>query len=107
MTIEDVKKVNKYSQPRIAAFLSEGRRQYFIVTECRVLCEIPTLQDALFYAFAAYYIFNLTYPKETEKILFFFKITLLSILTLLGGPALTSLRLLTLRTTFETIYTDS
>ncbi len=73
MTIEDVKKVDRYSQPRVAAFLSEGRRQYFIVTEQRILCEIPTLQDALFYTFGSYYIFNLTYPKETEKILFFFQ----------------------------------
>ena len=54
MTVEDVKMVNKYSQPRIAAFLSEGRRQYFVVTEHRVLCEIPTLQDALFYTFGSY-----------------------------------------------------
>ena len=43
MTVEDVKMVDRYSQPRIAAFLSERRRQYFIVTEHRILCEIPTL----------------------------------------------------------------
>ena len=49
MTVEDVKEADKYSQPRIAAFLNEGRRQYFIFIERQVLCEIPTLQDALFY----------------------------------------------------------
>ena len=72
MTVEDVKMVDRYSQPRITAFLSEGRRQYFIVTEHRILCEIPTLQDALFYTFGSYYIFNLAHPKEMEKVLFFF-----------------------------------
>ena len=73
VTIEDVKQDKKYSQPRIAAFLSEERRQYFVVTELRVLCEVPTLQDALFYAFGSYYIFNLAYPKEIEKVLYFFQ----------------------------------
>ena len=73
MTIEDVKKLSKYTQPRIAAFISEGRRQYFVVAERRVVCEVPSLQDALFYTFASYYIFNLAYAKETEKILFFFQ----------------------------------
>ena len=36
-TIEDVKKLSKFTQPRIAAFVSEGRRQYFVVAEQRVL----------------------------------------------------------------------
>ena len=38
-----------------------------------MLCEVPTLQDALFFVFAAYYVFNLSCPKETEKIVFFFQ----------------------------------
>ena len=36
-TIEDVKKLSKFTQPRIAAFVSEGRRQYFVVAEQSVV----------------------------------------------------------------------
>ena len=57
--------------PRIAAFLTDQKRQYFVVSEKKVLCEVPALQDALFYVFAAYYVFNLAYPKDCEKLLFF------------------------------------
>jgi len=47
----------------------KGRRsQYFICEQC-VLCELPTFQSALFIMFAAYYVFNLEYPKQ-ECVLF-------------------------------------
>ena len=56
-------------RPRIAAFLTVQRRQYFVRSEGKVLCEVPALQNALFYIFAAYYNFNLAYPKDYEKLL--------------------------------------
>ena len=59
--------------PRVAAFLTDQKSQYFVVTEKKVLCEVPSFQDALFYTFACYYVFNLAYPKECEKVLFFFQ----------------------------------
>ena len=57
--------------PRVAAFVNNQKRQYFVITERRVLCEVPSLPLALFHTFAAYYVFNLAYPKECEKLLFF------------------------------------
>lgn len=68
--MDDVLAINRPS-PRVAAFLTDQKRQYFVVTENKVLCEVPSLQDALFYTFASYYVFNLAYPKECEKLLFF------------------------------------
>ena len=67
----DVLAVNRPS-PRVAAFLTDQKRQYFVITENKVLCEVPSLQGALFYAFASYFVFNLAHPNECEKLLFFF-----------------------------------
>lgn len=47
--MDDVLSVDRPS-PSVAAFLTDQKRQYF---EKRVLCEVPCLQDALFYTFAA------------------------------------------------------
>ena len=94
-----MKKLSKYTQPRIAAFVTEGRRQYFVVAEQRVLCEVPSLQDALFYTFASYYIFNLAYAKETEKILFFFQDYIVQ--TQLAAQVHTFLQHQTLKETFN------
>ena len=55
--------------PRVAPFLTDKKRQYFVVCEKVVLYEVPSIQDALFYTFASYYVFNLAYPKECEKVL--------------------------------------
>ena len=68
--MDDVLAIN-WPSPRVAAFLTDQKRQYFVITESKVLCEVPSLQDALFYTFASYYVFNLAYPKECEKLFFF------------------------------------
>ena len=65
--MDDVLSVDRPS-PTVAAFLTDQKRQYFVITEKQVLCEVPCLQDALFYTFAAYYVFNLAYPKECEML---------------------------------------
>ena len=61
------------SQPRIAAFIGEGPVQYFVICESQVLCQVPTLQLALFTAFASYYCFNLEYPMAAKNVLSFFQ----------------------------------
>lgn len=59
------------SSPRIAALVGDEAVQYFIVVEQDVFIQVPTFQLALFVVFSAYYIFNLAYPKQMEKVLFF------------------------------------
>ena len=61
------------NQPRIAAIVGEGSTQYFVICESKVLCEVPTLQAALFTAFSAYYCFNLEYPASAKNIFCFFQ----------------------------------
>ena len=61
------------NSPRIAALVSEASTQYFILIEQTVFCQVPSFQYALFLGFCAYYIFNLSYPKQTQKVLYFFQ----------------------------------
>ena len=61
------------NQPQIAAIVGEGSTQYFVICESKVLCEVPTLQVALFTAFSAYYCFNLEYPASAKNIFCFFQ----------------------------------
>ena len=60
------------NQPQIAAIVGEGSTQYFVICESKVLCEVPTLQAALFTAFSAY-CFNLEYPASAKNIFCFFQ----------------------------------
>ena len=61
------------NSPRVAVFVREGSRQYFVICEQRVLCEVPSLPLALFVTFSAYYVFNLDYPKQAKPVFFFFQ----------------------------------
>ena len=63
----------KRSQPRIAAFVSEGATEYMILCENRCLCKCSSLQVALFTSFSAYYCFNLDYPKPAKSLFDFFQ----------------------------------
>ena len=47
------------SSPRIAAFVGEEQKQYFVIVEQKVLCQVPSIQHALFIFFSAYYVFHL------------------------------------------------
>ena len=60
------------NSPRVAAMVTEGRRQYFILMEQSVLCEAESLPLALLVAFSCYYVFNLEYPAKASGIFFFF-----------------------------------
>ena len=60
-----------YTAPRIAAFVEEEHTQYYVIVEGNVLCEVPSLQLALFVMFSAYYIFHLEYPKVIKNVLYF------------------------------------
>ena len=64
------------NQPRIAAIVGEGSTQYFVICESKVLCEVPTLQAALFTAFSAYYCFNLEYTAPQLRTSFVFSKTI-------------------------------
>lgn len=59
------------NQPRIATIVGEGSAQYFVICESEVLCEVPTLQAALFTCFSTYYCFNLEYPISAKNVCFF------------------------------------
>lgn len=42
------------NSPRIAAFIGEETKQYFVLVEQDVLCQVPSVQSALFITFSAY-----------------------------------------------------
>ena len=74
MTPEDVcKQPPLRTAPRIAAFMGEENIQYFVLIEHRVLCQVPSLQHALYIMFSAFYVFHLEYPKQTKNVMFFFQ----------------------------------
>lgn len=66
------------SSPRISAFVGEEQKQYFVIVEQKVLCQVPSIQQALFIFFSAYYVFHLEYPKQ---LMFFYKIIFFPTLT--------------------------
>ena len=61
----------KYSAPRVVLISSPSKMQFFVVAEKQVLGEYPCLQDALFFCFAAYYVFHVEYPSQVKNIFFF------------------------------------
>jgi len=50
------------SCPRIAAFIGEETIQHFVLLEQKVLCQVPSFQQALFIALM--YVLHLEYPKQ-------------------------------------------
>lgn len=64
--MDDVLAINQPST-RVALFLTDQKRQYFIVTENKVLCEVPSLQDALLHICILS-----SYPKECELLFFLY-----------------------------------
>lgn len=63
----------KYSAPRVVLISSPSKIQFFVVAEKQVLGEYPCLQDALFFCFAAYYVFHVEYPSQVKNIFYFFQ----------------------------------
>ena len=60
------------NQPRIIAMRGEeGAVEYFIICEQQVLCKQFSFPNALFFAFSAYYSFNLEYPPMSKNVLYF------------------------------------
>ena len=58
------------NSPRFIAFIGETQSQYYILVEQKVLCQVPSFQDALFIT-SAYYVFHLGYPSSVENVYFF------------------------------------
>ena len=56
---------------RIAVMISDVNHEIFVVCEQKPLCKVPSLEEGIFIAFAAYYIFNLEYPKEIRGLMTF------------------------------------
>ena len=42
------------NSPRFVAFTGETQSQYYIIVEQKVLCQVPTFQDALFITFSRF-----------------------------------------------------
>ena len=59
------------NSPRIIAVIAEESRQYFIVIEQAVLCQVPTFFQALYILFCSYYAFHLHYPPQVQSVFFF------------------------------------
>ena len=55
--------------------------------EQTVLCEVPSLPQALFVAFGCYYVYNLEYMTKPSNIFFFFQDYLLGYLDSLKQPS--------------------
>ena len=63
------KALPKRTQPRVAAFITEGgTTEYLILCENRRLCKCTNLQTAIFTMFSRYYIFHLDYPKQAKNV---------------------------------------
>ena len=59
------------NSPRFVAFVGEHQTQYYVLVEQKVLCQVPSFQEALFVTFSAYYVFHLGYPTVIESVYFF------------------------------------
>ena len=59
------------NSPRFIAFTGETQSQYYVIVEQKVLCQVPTFQDALFITFSCFYVFHLGYPTSVENVYFF------------------------------------
>ena len=75
------------NSPRIAAFVGEENKQYFILVEQKILCQVPSIQFALFIVFSAYYVIHLEYPKQLKNVMFFLQDYVLSYPDSLRRPA--------------------
>ena len=65
--------LRKNAAPRVVLISSPSKLQYFVVAEKQVLGEYPCLQDALFFCFAAYYVYHLEYPAQVKNMFYFFQ----------------------------------
>lgn len=72
---------------QIAAFVGEEMKQYFVIVEQRVLCQVPSFQLSLFISFSAHYVFHLQYPKPIKNVMFFLQDYVLAIPDSLRRPA--------------------
>ena len=74
MSVENaITRMPTRNAPRVAAMVGESNKQYFVLMEQSVLCEVPSLPQALFVAFGCYYVYNLEYPPKSSSIFFFFQ----------------------------------
>ena len=72
-TPEEVAKENPpRNSPRFVAFVGERQTQYYVLVEQKILCQVPSFQDALFVTFSSYYVFHL--PLPLKMCTFFYKI---------------------------------
>lgn len=72
VSVEDaITSVPIRNAPRVAAMVGERNRQYFVLMEQSVLCEVSSLSQALFVAFGCYYVYNLEYTTKASNIFFF------------------------------------
>ena len=58
------------NSPRFVAFVGE-RQTHYVLVEQKILCQVPSFQDALFVTFSSYYVFHLGYPSAIENVYFF------------------------------------
>jgi hypothetical protein len=68
---EVAKEIPPRNSPRFVAFVGERQTQYYVLVEQKILCQVPSFQDALFVTFSAYYVFHLGYPTAIENVYFF------------------------------------
>ena len=74
MSVEDAIKTNPVrNAPRVAAMISESNKQYFVLMEQTVLCEVQSLPSTFYWLWLLYYVYNLEYPTKASNIFFFFQ----------------------------------
>jgi len=89
VSIEDaITRLPTQSAPCVAAMIGETNKQYFVLMEQSVICEVPSLPQALYVAFGCYYVYNLEYAPKASCIFFFFQDYLLGYPNLLKRPSL-------------------
>ena len=58
-----------------------------MLVEQDVLCQVPSVQLALFITFSAYYVFHLEYPKQLKNVMYFLQDFVLAYPDFLRRPA--------------------
>lgn len=71
MTIEE--QINQVEPILVITGTAGVNAQYFIYNEKKLSLELDTLQEAVSFLFASYYVYDMCYPKNSAPIFLFFQ----------------------------------
>ena len=71
MTLDAERSIKDFGPHPLIVKLAGQTHQYFVCVEKLVLCKCSDMADALHTLIAAYYVFDIAYPKQVHPILLF------------------------------------